>query len=116
MGFARNYGAKSVDGFPSKLEKAVYDLLKLREITGEIEDIKRQETVVLQDGPQNMRITWRVDFSFIDVKTGKKVYAEAKGYPTEVYALKLKMFRKNPPGRLEIYKGTYKNPILTEVI
>lgn len=111
------YGAKkTVNGFPSKLEAAVYEILLLRQKNGELSDIKRQHTVTLQDGPRDVLIQWRIDFSYIDTKTQQRCFCEAKGFSTDVYLLKLKLFRKNPQGRLEIYKGTYKNPKLVEII
>lgn len=107
---------KTSGGFSSKLEAAVYNLLKLREKSGEISEIKQQQTVVLQDGPRNTRITWRVDFSFYDLKTGQTTYAEAKGVETQEYKLKLKLWRKLKPANLEIWKGNYTRPILVELI
>lgn len=71
---------------------------------------------MLQEGARDVRITWRVDFSAEDVKTGKTVYFEAKGFATEVYKLKLKIFKKNPKGYLEIWGGSYKNPKLLEIV
>jgi hypothetical protein len=103
-------------GFPSKLESAVHDFLKKREYLGEITDIKLQQTVVLQDGGRDQRITWRVDFSFIRKIDGELVYAEAKGFQTDVYRLKLKLFKANPPADLEIYGGSYQRLKLLEKI
>lgn len=115
--FRKNkYRAKSANGFGSRLENAVYQRLKDRETIGLISDIKRQQIVVLQDGPREMRITWRVDFSFLDKEKNETVYAEAKGIETSDYKLKLKIWRKLKPAKLEIWKGTYKNPKLVEVI
>lgn len=113
--FRKNkYRAKATNGFPSKLESAVYDYLKRRESFGEISDIKRQQQVVLQDGPREMRITWRVDFSY--VKDGETIFVEAKGIETSDYKLKLKMWRKLRPATLEIYKGDYRNIVLAEKV
>jgi hypothetical protein len=109
------YGAvRTANGFPSKLEEAVYNLLLLRERSGEIKDIKRQQTVVLQQGGKDVRIAWKVDFSF--EKNGATHYCEAKGIETNDYVLKLKLWRKNPPAQLEIWKGTHVRPFLSEVI
>ena len=110
------YGAKSGDGFGSKLESAVHGILQLRERNGEISNIQRQQTVVLQDGARDVRITWRVDFSFTDTATGTTIYCEAKGFETSDYKLKLKMWRKLKPHTLEIYKGSYTRPVLVEKI
>jgi hypothetical protein len=115
MSFSK-YGNKQSGDFPSKLEKAVYELLVLREKAGEISDIRRQVSLVLQDGPQNVKITWRIDFAYTDKKNQTTTYCEAKGVETETYRLKLKLFRKNPLGRLEIWKGSYKKLYLDEVI
>lgn len=106
------YNAKPTNGFPSKLEAAVHMLLTIREKAGEISDIRRQQSVVLQEGPPTVRIAWKVDFSFIETKTGERVYAEAKGVETADYKLKLKLWRANPPATLEIYKGSYRRPTL----
>lgn len=110
------YNAIKTLGYDSKLEQAVHNILLLREKRGEIKDIKSQQTVVLQDGPQNVRITWRADFSFINAVTNELCYCEAKGFETDVYKLKLKLIRKNPPAIIEIWKGTASMPYLSEVI
>lgn len=115
------YNAKSGNGFPSQLEGAVDQMLRFREKAGEIRDIRRQQVVILQDGPSNVKINWKLDFSFEYCATGELVYVEAKGVETETYQLKLKLWRKNPPARLEIWKGRYRKgegvePILVEEI
>ena len=110
------YRAKPTNGFPSKLESAVHDVLLIRQNAGEIKDIRRQQTVVLQPGTRHTRITWRVDFSYTDIKTSETVYVEAKGIEANDYKLKLKLWRANPPGRLEIWKGDYRRPKLVEVV
>lgn len=110
------YRAKRTEGFPSKLEAAVYYKLLEREKVGAIKNIKRQQQVVLQGGPRETRITWRIDFSFEISDTGELCYAEAKGIENADYKIKLKLFRANPPGRLEIWRGSYKNPKLVEIV
>lgn len=115
--FKRNkYKAARTNGLSSKLESAVYDLLKLREKAGEIKDIKLQQTVVLQEGGKDVRIAWKVDFSFINKATEGLEYAEAKGIETGDYRIKLKLWKKNPPAPLEIWKGDYRRPKLVEKI
>ncbi len=110
------YRAKPTNGFPSKLESAVYDLLLLREKSGEITEIKRQASVELQPGPPKVRINWKIDFSFIDTKTKKLVYVEAKGIECATFKLKLRMFISKKIGRLEIWKGSYQRPVLSRII
>lgn len=121
MIFSRNkYKAKPTNGFPSKLESAVHDILLIRQKLGEIKDIKRQQSVVLQDGPKEVRINWKVDFSFEErignTTSFKLVYAEAKGIETMDFKIKLKLWRKKIPAPLEIYKGDYRRPKMVERI
>lgn len=117
------YGAQKtqIDGlsFPSKLEAAVYSLLKLREKAGELTDIKLQTSVRLKekcghcgDGP----LSWKVDFSATDVKTGKTIWIEAKGVRTSDFLKRLRIWRKTRPAKLEIWGGSARRPILQEVI
>lgn len=113
---ANKFFAKRSGGFPSKLESAVYGQLLLREKMGEIKDIKRQQQVVLQGGGNDTRITWRLDFSAIDVKTEKLFYIEAKGIETSDFKLKLKMWRMLKPAPLEIWRGNYSRPFMAERI
>jgi len=96
------FGAKRTNGFPSRLESAVFDHLKIREGAGEIADIKRYPSVELQGG-----IRWKVDFSFVEIASSKLVYAEAKGVATADYRIKLRLWKSDPPARLEIWKGKY---------
>jgi hypothetical protein len=107
---------RTAEGDGSKLERAVRQLLEIREKAGEIQNLRRQVTVVLQDGPRSQRIAWKVDFAWDNPKTGATEYAEAKGFETELYKIKLKLFRGNPAGRLEIWKGTWRDPRCVEVI
>jgi len=105
--------------FGSKLEAAVFDKLGIREILGEIKDIKVQQTVVLQEGTKGKkgtRITWRVDFKATLTDTGEPIYIEAKGAVTPDYLLKLKLWRKNPPAMLQIYMGSYQYNKIVETI
>lgn len=108
------YKAQRTNGFASKLESAVYDLLKLQEKLCLITDIQCQRTVVLQEGGKDVRIAWKVDFSCS--VNGKTVYVEAKGIETNDYKLKLKLWKKNPPAELIIYKGHYSKPFIAERI
>lgn len=111
------YGAvRTAGGFPSKLEASVYQVLCLRIKADDIRDLRRQRTVTLQEGPANQRITWKVDFSF-ETREGETVYVEAKGFETEAYLLKLKLWRHHGPGPLEIWKsGGPGYPVLVETV
>ena len=117
------YGAIKtiVDGiaFPSKLEAGVYQLLKLREMAGEIREIKLQQGVTLKekcptcgDGP----VVFKVDFSAVDCVSGDLFYIEAKGAEVASFLKRKRLWKANPPARLEIWKGSAAYPRLTEVI
>lgn len=110
----------------SKLERAVYQILLLREKAGEISDIRQQESVLLgYEEIVNARtlkrrtraIRWKVDFSFFDRYKLTRVYCEAKGVETSLYRKQLRLWREGAgPGELEIWKGNYRRPTLTEVV
>lgn len=110
------YGSKKTEydgiSFPSKLEASVYQILKIMEKAGEIKDLKTQEYVYLTEA----RIAYIADFSYIDCKSGEKVWAEAKGLETDVWRIKRRLWAYFGPGQLVIYKGTYRNPKLYETI
>lgn len=79
----------------SRRELRAYEHLRIRQEIGEIRDLRRQVKVPLwgRDGPimtdsgKRQRV-WVADFTYVEVATGTKVYADAKGHPTEVYLLK----------------------------
>jgi hypothetical protein len=101
-----------MNGFASKLEAALYQQLWLRQCAGEIRELKCQESVWLTEA----RIEYKADFSFFDVKQSCKVWAEAKGFETAIWKLKLRLYRTYGPGPLELYYGTAKNVWLAETI
>lgn len=106
---------RTASGFPSKLEEAVYGELMMRELAGEIRDVRRQHAFRFPCGP-----SWKIDFSFIECATGDTVYCEAKGAEMETYRLKKNMYSGCPvlehAGKLEIYKGDHRRPTLVETI
>ena len=105
---------QTTDGyqFPSKLEAAVYEILKLREKQGELSDIRCQVRVKMT----RSEIAYIADFQAIEVISGKKVYVEAKGFETAIWRIKRRLWMQYGPGRLTIYKGHYKSPFISEVI
>lgn len=98
--------------FDSKLESAVYDLLKVRQEAGEIEILKTQDVVRLSDA----EITYRADFKIRNVQENRIEWVEAKGVETDRWRIIKKLWKHYGPGRLEIWKGTYKKPFLKETI
>lgn len=99
--------------FMSKLEAATYSILLAREHAGEIKDIKCQVRVYYFKNPDIYSI---LDFSFIDCATESLCYAESKGFPSESWKIKQKLYIHLIPHRLEMWGGSYTKPRLTEVI
>ena len=95
------YHAKKtvVDGitFDSKKEARRYAELKLLERGGAIKDLRRQvryELIPAFDcGGKHYRPTSYVaDFVYTDCKTGDEVVEDCKGFRTDVYKIKAKLF------------------------
>jgi len=103
------------NGFASKMESAGYDMLKLREMAGEIRDIKCQQAVTLAQG-NGLKIKWKIDFSYRMTATDQLEYCEIKGFENQSYRLKLKLYKMNPPAPLEIFKGSARKLFLAERI
>ena len=93
-----------VDGikFDSKLEAKRYKELKLMQRTGLIKDLVLQPEFELQptfrkNGKTYRKITYRADFSYIRVKDNEMVVEDTKGFKTDVYGVKKKLFEYNYP-------------------
>ena len=98
----------SADGkeFDSRLEYTRYRQLKLLEKAGEIKSLRLQVKFLLQpkyrkNGKTIKEISYIADFTYYDVKKGKMVIEDTKGYRTEIYKLKKKIFEYQYPN-LEI--------------
>lgn len=98
---ASKYHAKktTVDGitFDSKREARRWVELRTLEAAGAIRDLRRQvrmELVPAFDvgGKHYRAITYTPDFVYFDVSAGRVVYEDCKGYRTDVYRLKAKLF------------------------
>lgn len=109
-----NFKVKNHHGysFDSKLETAVFDLLKLMEKAGEVRDIRVKPNVFLT----RSRIRMIPDFGCFHIEMDRDVYVEAKGYATDVWAIKKKLFKHYGDRPLLIYAGTYKSPKFVEMI
>lgn len=88
-----------IDGitFDSKREARRYSELKLLERAGAIRDLNRQVRYELIpafdcDGKHYRPTSYVADFVYTDCKTGAEVVEDCKGYRTDVYRLKSKMF------------------------
>ena len=110
------YGAVRTEldgvGVPSKLEAAVMGKYKLRQLAGEIRNLKHYETVELTDA----KIKYKADGSYIDCATGEMNYIEAKGAEGERWRIIKKLWPYYGPGPLDIWKGSYRDPELVETI
>lgn len=83
--------------FDSIKEKNYYIKLKALEKAGLIRTLELQKEYVLQDsfklnGTTRRKITYKADFSYISVKDNKIHVVDVKGFKTEVYKIKKKLF------------------------
>lgn len=110
------YGQDRVEldgrSFASKLEAALYSQCKLEEKAGIIRIDKVQDHVYLTEA----RILYIPDFRIVDLKSGKAVWREAKGFETERWLVIKKLWKHYGPGPLQIYKGSYNRFKLAEEI
>lgn len=96
--------------FASQLEAGLFYELKLLEETGAVTDIKLQPHVYLTKA----KILMIPDFSAFDVKADHLVYFEAKGFETDVWRIKRRLWMKYGPAPLRIYFRQGKGLFLKE--
>lgn len=96
--------------FASKLEAAVYQILKAEESAGLIENVRTQSNIRMTEA----KILMIPDFAY--ERDGVTEWAEAKGHVTDVWALKRRLWQHYGPGPLRIFKGSYKRPVEVERI
>lgn len=99
---SNKYNAETTiyDGFvfDSKAEARRYAELKILEKAGLIKDLVRQPRYTLQDsfkcrGKTYRPITYIGDFRYTERATGAVVVEDVKGYKTDVFKIKEKLFR-----------------------
>lgn len=83
--------------FDSIKEKNYYIKLKALEKAGLIRNLELQKEYLLQDsfklnGTTRRKITYKADFSYISTQDNKIHVIDVKGFKTEVYKLKKKLF------------------------
>lgn len=83
--------------FDSRKEARRWVELRALERAGAIRDLQRQVRMELvpafeADGKKYRAITYMPDFVYFDVSAGRVVYEDCKGYRTDVYRLKAKLF------------------------
>ncbi len=98
----RNTKRKTVDNiqFRSTLEADAYQLLKAWERAGHISDLELQPRFLLQarflrHGVSIRGMHYTADFRF--VRDGRTVVVEAKGFRTQAFELRRKLFLKKYP-------------------
>ena len=84
--------------FDSKKEANYYTKLKILRDAGKISDLELQKRYVLQqgfklNGKTYKAITYKADFVYKDA-TGQVHVVDTKGYRTETYKIKKKLFMK----------------------
>jgi hypothetical protein len=96
--------------FDSKRERNRYMELKILEKSGLIKELELQKEFELQpsfkkNGKTYRKITYKADFYYFDNHLGKYIVEDVKGFKTDVYKLKKKMFEyKYPELELEEIK------------
>lgn len=88
--------------FDSKREAERYGELKLLVIIGEISNLELQPKYTLQgsfksQGKTYRPITYKADFRYVECATGGVVVEDVKGFKTEVFKIKEKLFRHRYP-------------------
>ena len=92
----------TIDGieFDSQKEANRYCELKLLERAGQITDLYLQPVFILEEafnknGRRYRAITYKADFQYKE--NGKTIVEDTKGFRTEVYKIKKKLFEKRFP-------------------
>lgn len=83
--------------FSSKLEAKRYCELKLLQKSGKIKELELQPSFELlpsfkKNGKTFRKTTYKADFQYIDTETGETIVEDTKGFLTELYKLKKKLF------------------------
>lgn len=83
--------------FDSKKERNYYLKLKTMEELGLIKNLELQKEYILQDkfvlnGKTRRKITYKADFCYVSTEDNKIHVVDVKGFKTEVYKLKKKLF------------------------
>lgn len=93
-----------IDGitFDSRLEANRYCELKLLYQAGEITQLRLQPEFELipafrKNGKAYRKTVYRADFMYFDNKTGKYIVEDTKGFKTDIYKLKRKLFEHQYP-------------------
>lgn len=83
--------------FDSKKEANYYLKLKMLLKSGAIKDLELQKEFILQDkfkinGKTRRQISYKADFTYFSTQDNKLHIVDVKGFKTEIYKLKKKLF------------------------
>lgn len=95
-GRSNKFNAKRVAGFDSKAEHDQWNELLILQRGGYLTELRHHVTFDVEP-PNCERITWKVDFTYVECATGKLVALEYKGAEGEGYLIKRKLFRCRYP-------------------
>lgn len=92
--------------FDSQKEGNYYLKFKAMQELGLIKDLELQKEYILQDkfvlnGKTRRKITYKADFSYITTEDDKLHVVDVKGFKTDVYKLKKKLFEYRYQTELE---------------
>lgn len=102
--------------FRSKAEVQMYTDLKARETKGEVSNIRCEVKITLLPGARNERIDYYLDFVVFDEILKHDRYIEVKGFETDKWKMKVKLWRHFGPGVLEVWKVGWNSLQLAEEI
>lgn len=105
----------------SKLEASVCNIIALRERAGELVHLGHEVHVCIC-GPighvcgSRSKIQYVADFRCKYAASGEELLIEAKGFESETWRLKRRLYMHHGAHPLEIWGGSWQNPSLTETI
>lgn len=108
------YKTKKVNGHDSLAESKRAAELKLLQRAGNIKNLQEQVSFELQpsfkanNGRTIRKMEYIADFVYFDNVLNKKVVEESKGFKTEVYRIKCKLFQYKYPDLVFIETGLSK--------
>jgi Protein of unknown function (DUF1064) len=85
--------------FDSKAEMRRANMLRLLEMAGEITDLEFQPQTYLSAA----EIGYKPDFRYLE--NGVTIYEEVKGFETEGFLIRFKLWRHYGPGQLRVLKA-----------
>lgn len=89
----------------SSEEAKYYEQLLWLKYVGEIDELEKQPRFALwveKDGKRTVVTTYVADFSYKDIRTGRHIVCDVKGYETDVFKLKRKWFELLYGDRFEL--------------